>query len=93
VSATSGHRAVVSVLFLAAFLVGCEGGKRFEGIVSVPAQPTASSASAIGRNGPRKLLGHHALLAWRGKEAILGVYRVATLGARKCDLTKSVKTP
>lgn len=45
------------------------------------------------RNGPRKLLGNHFLLVWRDKEAVLGVHRVAPLGARKCDLIKSVKTP
>jgi hypothetical protein len=43
--------------------------------------------------GPRRLLGHHHLLAWHDKTAILGVHRVAPLGARKCDLVKSVKTP
>jgi hypothetical protein len=45
------------------------------------------------RNGKRKLLGNHFLLVWRDKEAVLGVHRVAPLGARKCDLIKSVKTP
>lgn len=44
-------------------------------------------------NGPRKLLGDHFLLVWRDKEAVLGVHRVAPLGARRCDLIKSVKTP
>jgi len=43
--------------------------------------------------GPRKLLGNHSLLAWRDKEAILGVWRQASLGARKCDLVSAVKTP
>jgi hypothetical protein len=42
--------------------------------------------------GPRRLLGHHHLVAWSDKTAILGVHRVAPLGARKCDLVKSVKT-
>jgi hypothetical protein len=44
-------------------------------------------------SGAKKLLGNHYLLAWREKTAILGVHRVASLGARKCDLVKLVKTP
>lgn len=43
--------------------------------------------------GARKLLGHHHLVAWHDKTAILGVHRVAKLADRKCDLVKSVKTP
>lgn len=43
--------------------------------------------------GPRRLLGHHHLVAWHDKTAILGVYKVASLGARKCDLVQMVKTP
>jgi hypothetical protein len=43
--------------------------------------------------GPRRLLGHHHLVAWHDKTAILGVHRVAPLAARRCDLVKSVKTP
>jgi hypothetical protein len=43
--------------------------------------------------GQRKLLGNHHLVAWHDKTAILGVHRVAPLGARACDLVKFVKTP
>jgi hypothetical protein len=45
------------------------------------------------RNGDRRLLGNHSLMAWHDKTAIMGVYRKAPLGARKCDLVKMVKTP
>jgi hypothetical protein len=45
------------------------------------------------RTGPRKLLGNHSLLEWRNNLAVLSVWRKATLGARKCDLVKLVKTP
>ncbi|MBX3192192.1 MAG: hypothetical protein KF819_34705 [Labilithrix sp.] len=45
------------------------------------------------RSGPRRLLGNQSLLVWREKEAVMRVYRVAPLGARRCDLIKSAKTP
>ena len=43
--------------------------------------------------GDRRLLGNHALLAWHDKTAIMHVYGKGTLGARKCNLVKMVKTP
>jgi hypothetical protein len=43
--------------------------------------------------GDRRLLGNHSLMTWHDKTAIMSVYRRASLGARKCDLVKMVKTP
>jgi hypothetical protein len=44
-------------------------------------------------SGERRLLGHHYLMAWHDKTAIMGVFRKGTLASRKCDLVKMVKTP